>query len=88
MNALHKRSASGVQARRSSAVPCAITEAGEAINDSKATRASAFNRRRIDLSSPIRKNLQSETGPINGVPDEVLTKPLPDPWYRGATDAY
>jgi hypothetical protein len=62
MNALHRRSASGVQARRASGVPCAMTEAGEAINDSKATRASAFSRRRIDLSSPIRKTSKAKPG--------------------------
>jgi hypothetical protein len=97
MNALQRRSTSGVQARCSSGVPCAITEAGEAIKDSKATRASAFNPSRIHpsrihpsrihLPSSIQKP-QSKTGPVNGVPDDVPTKPLPDLWYRGAIDTY
>ena len=87
MNALQRRSTSGVQARCSSGVPCAIAEAGEAINDSQTTRASAFTPSRTHLPSPIRKTSKRNRARQSSTAD-MPSKPLPDPWYRGAADAY
>jgi hypothetical protein len=74
MNALQRRSTSGVQARRSSGAPCATAETGKTINDSQATRENAFNPSRIHLSPPIRKT-PKQSRARQWCPDSVPTKP-------------